>query len=274
LTVRHYQSIARRFLSDRFGQNGLELSRLNTADVASYVVRQSRTSSVHWAKYMVTALRSVLRYLFLRGELVSDLACAVPKVAGWRQASLPKALSPKEVQQLLQSCDRRTHLGRRDFAVLVLMVRLGLRAGEVAALEFDDFDWTRGEVVIRGKGREDRLPVPSDVGEAVVAYLRFARPQTTNCRKLFLSCNAPLRAISSYAVMKVVPRACIRAGLTPIGSHRLRHSAATQMLHQGASLSEIAQVLRHRSLDTTAIYAKVDRCALQQLAQLWPGGVR
>lgn len=272
VTVRHYELIARSFLTDRFGRDGLELS-VSAADVASYVVHQSKTSSVHWAKYTVKALRSFLRFLSLRGDLATNLACAVPKVAGWRQASLPKALPSREVQQLLKSCDRRTHLGRRDFAVLLLLARFGLRASEVAALELDDFDWIRGEVLIRGKGQcKDRLPLPCDVGEAIVGYLRFARPQTS-CRKLFLKNIAPLGEISGSVVMKIVHRACIRAGIVPIGSHRLRHSAATQMLRKGASLSEIAQVLRHRKLDTTAIYAKVDRNALRQLAQPWPGGV-
>ena len=140
----------------------------------------------------MTALRCVLRFLYLRGALATDLAGAVPAVANWRQASLPKSLPHKEVKQLLGSCDRRTHGGPRDFAVLVLLVRLGLRAGEVADLELDDFDWTRGEVVIQGKGREDRLPLPIDVGEAVVAYLRRGRPQLTSCRKLFISSRAPL----------------------------------------------------------------------------------
>ncbi len=272
MTVRHYQSIARSFLSDIFGQDKLELRRLNTADVTNFVLRQSRTVSVNRTKYVVTALRSVLHFLFLRGELANDLAGAIPRIAGWRQASLPKGLASQQVQRLLRSCDRRTHLGRRNFAVLLLLVRFGLRAGEVAALELEDFDWTRGEVVIRGKGREDRLPLPCDVGEAVVAYLRCARPQTT-CRKLFLSKIAPLREISGCAVRRMVRRACMRAGLAPIGTHRLRHSAATEMLRKGASLSEIAQVLRHRSVDTTAIYAKVDRRALRGLAQPWPGGV-
>jgi site-specific recombinase XerD len=220
----------------------------------------------------VTPLRSVLRFPFVRGELATDRASVIPRVAGWRQASLPKDLPAQYVQRLLRSCDRRTHLGRRDFAVLVVLERFGLRAGEVAALELDDFDWTGGEMVIRGKGREDRLPLPCDVGEAVVAYLRRGRPQTS-CRKLFLSSIAPVGEISSCAVRKIVRRACIRAGLAPIGSHRLRHTAATAMLRKGASLSEIAQVLRHRSVDTTAIYAKVDRHALRELAQPWPGGV-
>ena len=270
-TVRHYQSVARSFLSDSSEQGTLQLSRLSAGDVASFVVNQSRTSSVAWAKYTVTVLRSLLRFLYFRGDLATDLVGAVPAVAGWRQASLPKALPSQQVQQLLESCNCRTDGGRRDFAVLLLLVRLGLRAGEVATLELDDFNWTQGEVVVRGKRRrEDRLPLPCDVGEAIVAYLRGGRSQTT-CRRLFLSIRAPLRGLSGSAVRQIVRQACRRAGLPPTGAHRLRHTAATEMLRKGTSLSEIAQVLRHHSLDTTAIYAKVDRCALRKLAQPWPG---
>ncbi len=272
MTVRKYQSIARNFLSVCLGEDKLELSQLRASDVSSYIVCQSRQSSVNWTKYTVSALRSILRFLYLRGELATELVGAVGTVAAWRQTSLPKALPAEQVQRLLKSCDRRTHLGRRNFAIMLLLARFGLRAGEVAALELDDFDWTRGELVIRGKGREDRLPLPCDVGEAVVAYLRRVRPQTS-LRKLFLSSIAPLRGITGDAVAKIVRRACIRAGLAPIGSHRLRHSAATEMLRKGSSLSEIAQVLGHRSVDTTAIYAKVDRRRLREVAQPWPGGV-
>ncbi len=211
-------------------------------------------------------------FFYLRGELTTDLVGAVLGVANWRQASLPKGLPHKEVQQLLRSCDRRTHGGRRDFAILLLLVRLGFRSCEVAALELDDILWTQGELVVRGKRlREDRLPLPCDVGEALVAYLRRVRPQT-RCRTLFLTSRAPLQGLSASAVRHIVRRAWMRAGLPPTGSHRLRHTVATEMLRKGASLSEIAQVLRHRYVDTTAIYAKVDRRALRDLAQPWPGG--
>lgn len=271
-TVRRYQRVARGLLGDCFRSGSLELSRLSAADVASFVTRQSRTSSVGCAKETVTALRCVLRFLYLRGELATDLVGAVPGVANWRQASLPKGLPHKEVQQLLRSCDRRTHGGRRDFAILLLLARLGLRSGEVAALELDDIHWTLGELVVRGKRlREDRLPLPCDVGEALVAYLRRVRPQT-RCRTFFLTSRAPLQGLSASAVRHIVRRAWMRAGLPPTGSHRLRHTVATEMLRKGASLSEIAQVLRHRYVDTTAIYAKVDRRALRELAQPWPGG--
>lgn len=272
-TVRRYQRVARNLLGDCVSRWGsLELSRLCAGDVASFVTRQSRTSSVGRAKETVTALRCVLRFLYLRGELTTDLAGAVLGVANWRQASLPKALPHRHVQQLLCSCDRRTHGGRRDFAILLLLSRLGLRSGEVAALELDDVYWTQGELVVRGKRlREDRLPLPCDVGEALVAYLRRVRPQTGS-RSLFLTSRAPLQGLSASAVRHIVRRAWMRAGLPPTGSHRLRHTVATEMLRKGASLSEIAQVLRHRYVDTTAIYAKVDRCALRELAQPWPGG--
>lgn len=273
VTVRHYRSIARSFLSHCFGEEDLELSRLGASDVTSFVLRQCRASNVGRAKYTVTALRSFLRYLFLRGELANNLVGAVAGIADWRQASLPKALPVQQVHRLLRSCDRRTHMGQRNYAILLLLARFGLRAGEVAALELDDFHWRQGEVVIRGKGlREDRLPLPGDVGEAVVAYLRRARPQTSS-RKLFLSITAPRRGLTGCAVSKIVRRACIHAGLEPVGSHRLRHTAATQMLHKGAALSEVAQLLRHRSVNTTALYAKVDRQRLRELAQPWPGGV-
>lgn len=271
MTVRKYQSIARNFLSDCIGEDKLELSQLRASDVSSYIVRQSRQSSVNWTKYTVTALRSILHFLYLRGELATELDGAVGTVAAWRQTSLPKALPAEQVQRLLKSPDRRTHEGRRNFAIMLLLARFGLRAGEVAALELDDFHWAQGEFVIRGKGRENRLPLPCDVGEAVVAYIGRGRPQTS-LRKLFLSNIAPLRAISGCAVRRIVRRACTDCGLAPMGAHRLRHSAATEMLRKGGSLSEIAQVLGHRSVDTTAIYAKVDRLRLREVVQPWPEG--
>ena len=271
MTVRKYQSIARNFMLERFGEDKLELSQLSADDVVNFVVGQSRKSSVNWTKYTVTALRSMLHFLYLRGELATDLVGAVGPVASWRQTSLPKALPADQVQRLIHSCDRRTHLGRRNFAVMLLLARFGLRAGEVAALELDDFHWAQGEFVIRGKGREDRLPLSCDVGEAVVAYISRGRPQTS-LRKLFLSSIAPLRGITGNTVTKIVRRACTHCGLAPIGSHRLRHSAATEMLRKGGTLTEIAQVLGHRSVDTTAIYAKVDRLRLREVAQPWPEG--
>jgi integrase len=186
---------------------------------------------------------------------------------------LPRALEGELVARLLAGCNRQSATGRRDYAILLLLVRLGLRAGEVAALELEDIDWRQGEVTVRGKGhRHERLPLPVDVGEALVEYLRQGRPRH-ECPKLFMRAQAPYAGLVSSAVTTVVYLACDRAGLPHVGAHRLRHTAATEMLRGGARLSEVEQVLRHRSLATTAIYAKVDRVALRSLAQPWPGGV-
>jgi len=271
-TVGGYRAVARQFLSERFAGGALEVDRLSPADLSAFVLRESRSWSIGTAKGKVTALRSLVRYLHLRGALEVDLSAAVPAVAGHRLAGLPKALSAEEVGRLLKSPDRRTPIGRRDFVVLLLMVRLGLRAGEVAALNLEDVHWVRGDMTVRGKGgREDQLPLPRDVGEALAAYLRRARPRTTS-RSLFVTCRARHRRLGSGAVQAIVQRAGRRIGLPSLGSHRLRHTAATGMLRWGASLPQIAQVLRHRSLDTTAIYAKVDREALRTLCRPWPGG--
>lgn len=273
ITVHNYQVLARTFLSERFGSDCQQLSRLNSDDVTSFILRRSRRFSVNTAKSAVTALRSLLRFLHLRGDLASPLAGAVPAVAGWRQARLPKFISAQDLQRLLASRDRRSFVGRRDSAVMLLLARLGLRACEVTALDLDDIHWRAGEIFIRGKGHKDRLPMPNEVGKAIVAYLKHGRPRSTS-RALFLRCRAPYRRLSTSSAIKwIVNRAAARAGLYRIGPHRLRHTAATQMLRRGASLSDIAQVLRHRSLDTTAIYAKVDRATLRAIAQPWPRGV-
>lgn len=272
-TVKQYKTFARMFLSEKLSPECLELSRIKAVDVSGFILRHSRTFSIASTKVMVTALRSVFRFLHLRGSIGCELADAVPGVAGWRQASLPKFISPQQLQQLLSSCDRRTHVGRRDFAVMLLLARLGLRSCEVEALELDDVNWRAGEIILRGKNHSDaRLPLPSDVGEAIAGYLRRGRPRSTS-RALFFASRAPCRRLSRKCITAIVSQAATRAGLPRMGAHRLRHTAATQMLRHGASLTEIAQVLRHRSLDTTAIYAKVDRTTLRELAPPWPGGV-
>jgi len=272
-SVKLYSTFARTFLSEKLVSECLELSRIKADDVSSFILRHSQTYSIGTTKVMVTTLRSVFRFLHLRGAIGCEIADAVPVVAGWRQAGLPKFISPGELQQLLSNCDRRTHVGRRDFAVMVLLARLGLRSCEVEALELDDVDWRAGKIVLHGKGRSDaRLPLPSDVGEGIAGYLQRGRPSSTS-RAVFLTSRAPYRRLSRKCVTAIVSQAAARAGLPRMGAHRLRHTAATQMLRQGASLSEIAHVLRHRSLDTTAIYAKVDRTTLRTLAQSWPGGV-
>jgi site-specific recombinase XerD len=271
-TASGYLQIARRFLWAQSGMEIGDLGRLSAGDVTSFVLREFRSSTAAVANLKATALRSFLRYLYVRGNLASDLRAAVPSVACRRLAGLPKGLSSDEVRRVLRSCDRRTGVGRRDYAALLLMLRLALRAGEIAALTLDDLDWTQGEIVVRGKPRrEDRLPLLRDIGEAVASYLKRGRPRSES-RHLLLRARAPHGELSRTAVTALVTRAGQRVDLASLSPHRLRHTVATQMLQGGASLSDVAQVLRHRHIDTTAIYAKVDRHRLQRLGRSWPGG--
>ena len=271
-TVRNYVWVARVFLAWRETTTGaLELERLDAAAVSEFVLERASRSCVGTAKCIVTRLRVFLRFLHLEGEIELALAGAVPSVAGWRLAGLIKALDTRSVARLLASCDRRTRVGRRDFAIIVLLVRLGLRAGEVAALELSDVDWRAGEILVRGKGsRQERLPLPSDVGEALAGWLERGRPRRESLF-VFTRLRAPYVGLSSGAVSQLVRRVSVRAGLPPVGAHRLRHTAATEMLRAGGSLTEVGQVLRHRGRDVTSIYAKVDRLALAQVVQPWPG---
>lgn len=266
-TAAFYERMAR----DLLPHDG-DLRSLSAATVTAFVVRASCRGSVAYTKYKVVALRCLLRYLYVRGDLTANLAAAIPAVAGWRLTSLPRDVSPDMVGQLLKVARGQTVGSRRARAALLLMARLGLRAGEVTALQLEDLDWTTGEVLIRGKGHVlDRLPLPADVGAALAAYVRQRPPQAAT-RAVFLRVRAPHAPLSSNGLKSLVRAACRRAGVSEIGTHRLRHTAATQMLRHGASLAEIAQVLRHRHVDTTAIYAKVDRVSLRQLVQAWPGG--
>lgn len=264
-----YGPAARLLLAGREGPDGLELERLSAADVSMFLAHECPKRSVSGARDLVCALRSLLRYLHLVGQIEAPLVWALPSVADLRDRTLPRGLEPAAVKRLLASCDRRKLVGRRDFAILSLLSRLGLRAGEVARLQLDDVDWRGGLLLVRGKGgRHDELPLPVDVGEALVSYLR-RRPRC-ECRALFLRVTAPRRELNRSTIGWVVRAACDRAGLPRVGAHRLRHTAATEMLRAGASLAEIGHVLRHREQKTTAIYAKVDREALRPLARPWP----
>jgi len=212
--------------------------------------------------------------LYVHGLTPLSLAAAVPPVAGWRDTGLPASLSSQDVQAVLDSCDRSTAIGARDFAMVILAARLGLRSAEVAHLRLDDVHWRSGEILVRGKGRrKDRLPMPVEVGGALTEYLLRARPRA-ELRQVFLTCHAPLRGIGPDGVSDAVRRACRRAGLLPVGAHRLRHALATELLNKGAALVDIGQVLRHQDLATTAIYAKVDLTALRTVARVWPGTAR
>jgi site-specific recombinase XerD len=269
-TVGDYQRIARLFLEQTTAE-GIGPERLSAREVTAFLARECPARSVPSAKYLVCGLRSLLRYLHLMGVTSGSLADAVPGVAATGQR-FPRALAPAIVVRLLASCDRRRTVGRRDYAILLLLSRLGLRAGEIAALRLEDVDWRSAELLVRGKGdRHERLPLPADVGAAIVSYLQ--RRGRQDVRELFVRVNAPVGALRSSAVGAVVHDACVRAEINPVRPHRLRHTAATEMLRAGASLPEIAEVLRHHRLETTTIYANVDRDALRVLAPAWPGGV-
>jgi integrase/recombinase XerD len=274
-TVVCYLPVVRRLLTERFGNKALRLEDLRPADLIRFILREARRVSRIHARTTVTALRSFLRFLRQRGVIKTELAAALPGVAHWRLSHLPKSLPPDQVEQLLRSCDRRTPSGQRDYAILLLLARLGLRGGEVLAMTLDDLDWEHGEMVVHGKGqRLERLPLPRDVGTALVHYLRHVRPACSS-RNVFIRLKAPLRGLRLTAICCVVRRALKRAGLDPDfkGAHLLRHSLATTMLRRGASLGEIGQLLRHRQPTTTQIYAKVDIKALRGIALPWMGGV-
>lgn len=274
-TVRNYAGLVRMFLEDRFGPGVVVLSSIEAADIPAFQLRFCRSFSHGRVLLLASALRCFFRYLLLRGETSKRLSGAVQKAAEWRLQGLPKALEPEQVKLVLNHCQRKSAVGRRDYAILLLLARLGLRGGEVARLRLDSIDWENGEIILHGKRhRIDRLPMPRDVGKAIVAYLKRDRPVCSS-RCLFVRMRAPYEGFKSCgAVADVVRRALRRAALEPprMGSHLLRHGLAKQMLRRGASLSEIGQILRHQQVDTTAIYAKVDLDALRPLALPWPGG--
>lgn len=276
-TIGYYVPFIRGFLADRFGKGHVALSRLCADDVIHFVQHQAQRLHVKRAKQLTSALRSFLRYARYRGATALDLAAAVPSVANWSMTSIPRAISADAVRQLLASISRRTSGGRRDYAILLVLARLGLRAGELVRLELDDIDWNAGQMSIRGKGGyRTALPLPTDVGEAIAAYLQRGRP-ASRCRRVFLRARAPIAGFRGpSAVASLVRHAVVRAGISAPtkGAHQFRHGLATQMLRRGASLTEIGEVLRHRSLQTTTIYAKVDLNALRTLALPWPGGAR
>jgi integrase/recombinase XerD len=270
-SARVYVHWVRPFLEGMAGEDGLDLAGVDAAAVRRFVVGFCAGRSRRTTEVLVAALRALLRFLYFEGELARPLVDAVPSVAAWRLSELPRRLDDEQVRRLLGACDRQTAQGRRDFAIVTVLVRLGLRAGAVAALSLDDIDWRAGEITALGKGsRSERLPLPVDVGEAIVAYLRDGRPQRSLGGAVFVRMLAPCRALSSDGVSMVVASAARRAGLGRVGAHRLRHTAASEMLRAGAGLPEIGQVLGHRAAATTAIYAKVDRDGLRQIARPWP----
>lgn len=271
-TVLRYEKLARRFLGQRARPGGpVAVADLSGAEVTAFLLAECARVSTGSAKGRVAELRALFRFLYLHGMTPRNLAEAVPPVAGWRDTSVPRGMAAGDVQRLLASCDRSRLSGARDFAILMLLARLGLRSAEVACLELEDLDWRAGEIVVGGKARrQDRLPLLPDVGDTIATYLT-AVPERTATRRVFLTTRAPRQPIRPDLVGDVVERACRRAGVPPAGAHRLRHGLATEMLRQGATLTGISQVLRHSDLATTAIYAKVDAGRLREVARPWPG---
>jgi integrase/recombinase XerD len=269
-TAGAYVNRARRFLEGSGGAG--ELAGLTAADVTRAVGRECARVSAGSVQYFVAGLRSFLRFCFAEGLVEADLSAAALAVTGRRRSSLPRGISHADAMALLASCDRRRSDGRRDYAVLLTLLRLGLRAGEVAGLTLEDIDWRAGEVLVHGKGRrEDRLPLPADVGEAIAGYLQRGRPATPG-REVFARAVAPAGPLGRGGVSSIVRRACRRAGVAVVGAHRLRHTLACEMVAARVPLPEIGQVLRHRGLTSTAVYARVDVDALRELALPWPGG--
>jgi site-specific recombinase XerD len=268
-SVHAYSDFARRFVLDEC--RSLDWEGLSAADIIDFTLREVRGSSLAGRKLMVSHLRSLLRFLHLRGATAQDLVPSVPAVAGWSLSSVPKALDHSQIRRLLASFDR-SPVGVRDAAIVRLLLRLGLRAGEVVALTLDSVDWRSGEISVHGKGRHlSRLPLPADVGRILARYVRNVRSRV-DTRALFLRSRAPYRGMLRSGITAVAFRALRRAGVLAGSAHVLRHTAATELLRHGASLSEIAHVLRHRRVETTAIYAKVDLASLRTLARPWPGG--
>jgi site-specific recombinase XerD len=276
-TQAYYLRFSGEFLTERYGSGKVDLSRLRAADITGFVQRRASTFQSRRVQLMTTALRSFLRFARYRGDISSDLAACVPAVANWRLSTIPRAIPPSQVELVLSSVNRKAAVGQRDYAILLLLARLGLRASEITTLTLEDLDWQDGLVTVRGKGgRYSQLPLPVDVGKAIADYLKYGRPQASS-RCVFLRSKAPVVSFKGpSAIACVVRHALARAGIDSPrkGSHQFRHGLACQMLRQGASLIEIGELLRHRSPQTTAIYAKVDLASLATLALSWPGGAQ
>jgi site-specific recombinase XerD len=275
VTVHGSEQLARRFLAQRvIPGDPCGVRGITAADVNDFLVRECARVSPASAGCFIYRLRSLLRYLAVRGVADPGLALAVPRVAHWRQATIPQFPTRPDIDRLLASCDRDNATGARDYAVLLLLARLGLRAVEVSRLQLDDFDWRAGELTVDGKGhRRDRLPLPGDVGEAMVAHLTH-RGRRRGEPRVFLTVHAPIRPLEPSGVRTIVRSACRRASIEPVPAHRLRHALASDLLREGASMIDIGQVLRHNQLESTAIYAKVDLGRLRRVASPWPGAVR
>jgi len=276
-TIYNYSRHIDQFLTENFGTGSVKLRALGTSQITAFIRRHAPRGGRGLAAQMLTGLRSFFRFARLRGLTTSDLAAVVPAVPSWEESGPPKHLPAQAVQRVLAACERSTVQGKRDYAILLLLARLGLRAGEIVALQLDDIDWVTGQLAVHSKKGDGwaRLPLPIDVGRALAGYLKVRPPSPY--RNVFVRGYAPYTPFMSSGrvsvlVRKAIERANVKSART--GAHVFRHSLATEMLRRGASLDEIGRVLRHRDPNSSAIYAKVDLGALRELALLWPGGVR
>lgn len=261
------------FVASVTGEDGIDWAAISSASVSRFIIDVCARGQKPSSNFLA-ALRGFLRFAYLEDLIATPLAQGVPSVASWGDQALPRRLAPEEVRQVLAHCDRTILAGKRDYAIVTLLARMGLRAAEVAGLRLGDVDWRAGEIVVRGKGsREEKMPLPTDVGRAIADYLRHGRPATPS-RAVFLRLHVPLRGLGPIGVTSLVYRACARAGVPRVSAHPLRHSAATEMLRAGASLAEVGQTLRQRSSSATALYAKVDHASLRTLAPSWPEDLR
>ena len=276
-TLSKHMLFAKRLLAFAFKSQTLDWQSLNGADITQFVLQQTERRSGSSRKALAHSVRVLLRYLVGRGDIQPGFAAAVPKVRAWKHAYLPAYLSDAEIAQILAACDLETAMGKRNYAILLLLSRLGLRACEVVSLRINDIDWVSGAITIRSNKthRERRLPLSQEVGQALIEYLRHGRPKGNSHREIFLTQDAPCSPFrDSTAVGGIVRREMKRANIAQRSTraHLFRHTAATQMVRRGASFKDIADVLGHQSLQTTAIYAKLDLANLSQVALPWPGG--
>lgn len=274
-TINRYRKIVVSFLSDRFSEGPVELDLLRPTQVIDFVMKQAKHLSVKSSRTVTNALRSFLKYAKFQGYISLELSTCVPAVANWSETEIPRALPAEQIEIVLNSCNRGTVTGCRDYAILLLLARLGLRSCEIATLKLEDIDWSLGCITVRGKGgRRTKLPLPADVGEAIADYVQYWRAQIPD-RSVFLRRRAPIAGFGNPgAISSIVCRALTRAEVESPrkGAHQFRHGLATEMLRQGASLAEIGELLGHASPRTTQIYAKVDLASLRTIAIAWPGG--
>lgn len=275
-TLIQYGPFAERFLVGCFGEGSIDFQTLQAKDVVCFVKRQAAILSPSRAKSATNALRSFLRYLHYCGKIQIDLTAAVPTVPNWSLTGIPESITPEQIRIVLSACPRNTPVGRRDYAILLLLARLGLRAIEIVSLTLSSITWKAGTITVKGKGNKPGiLPLPREVGEAIVDYLHYGRPDS-NCKSLFLSACAPIRGLGASQTVTTIARTAIkRAGIETAhyGTHQFRHALASDMLRHGATMTEIGGVLRHSHIKTTSLYAKVDFSALRDLSLPWPGGV-